>query len=66
MTFTNLGGAGSAWADAQLKWQRRLPFYGVSAGRTAQRDMYRLLGSITAAFGAILVAVGILGILAAR
>jgi hypothetical protein len=66
MTFVNLGGAGSAWADAQLKWQRRLPFYGASAANTAPRDMYRLLGGITAALGAILVALGILGFLAVR
>jgi hypothetical protein len=66
LTFANLGGAGSAWASAQLRWQRRLPFYAASADRTDPRHVYRLLGSITIALGAVLVAVGIVGILAAR
>ena len=64
LTFANIGGAGVGWASAQLSWQRRLPF--PAAERTNVKYMYRLIGSLTVGLGAMLVAVGALGLVAAR
>jgi hypothetical protein len=61
LTYADVGGAGSDWARAQLRWQRRFPFYRSLADRTDPRDVYRLLGIGTIGLGAVLIVVGVLG-----
>ena len=66
VTFTDLGGAGSRWAAAQLQWQRRLPLYSAWADRTEPRHVYWLLGSLTTLLGAFMLALGVLSLVTKR
>jgi len=61
LTFADVGGAGSDWARAQLRWQRRFPFYRSAADRTDPKDVYRMLGIATVGLGAFLFVLGVWG-----
>jgi len=59
LAFADVGGAGSDWARAQLRWQRRIPFYRSSADRTDPKGMSRMLGIATVGLGAFLFLLGV-------